>query len=109
MFGPGPTGEIELAASGVELLAASDVLPFPIQDTINASEAERLKNRFLDLRRPNVHANIVLRSKVISYIRAKMHDLGFLEFQRSTLDLLKGESIMAITVSALRRRELRGK
>lgn len=80
-----PTGEIELEANHVELLAASDVLPFPIQDHINASEADRLKNRFLDLRRPNVHANIVLRSKVVSYIRAKMHDLGFLEFQTPIL------------------------
>ncbi|MSP54954.1 MAG: aspartate--tRNA ligase [Myxococcales bacterium] len=79
------TGEIELRATSFELLAASDVLPFPIQQNINASEADRLKNRFLDLRRPNVHANIVLRSKVVSYIRAKMHDLGFLEFQTPIL------------------------
>jgi len=79
------TGDIELRAKSFELLAASDVLPFPIQANINASEAERLKNRFLDLRRPNVHANIVLRSKVVSYIRAKMHELGFLEFQTPIL------------------------
>ncbi len=79
------TGGIEVRATSFELLAASDVLPFPIQQNINASEADRLKHRFLDLRRPNVHANIVLRSKVVSYIRARMHELGFLEFQTPIL------------------------
>ena len=79
------TGEIEVRATEFELLAASEVLPFPIQQNVNASEADRLKHRYLDLRRPNVHANIVLRSKVVSYIRAKMHELGFLEFQTPIL------------------------
>ena len=86
-----PTGEIEVRVTAFRLLAASDVLPFPITAEVNASEAVRLKNRFLDLRRPGMHDRIVLRSKVISYIRQKMNDMGFLEFQTPILTVSSPE------------------
>ncbi len=86
-----PTGAIEVRVTSFEVLATSDVLPFPIQANITAQEGERLRNRFLDLRRPNVHANIVLRSQVISYIRAQMTGMGFLEMQTPILTVSSPE------------------
>jgi aspartyl-tRNA synthetase len=86
-----PTGEIEVRVTAFEVLATADVLPFPIQADINAQETVRLKNRFLDLRRPNVHDNIVLRSKVISYIRQQMTGMGFLEIQTPILTVSSPE------------------
>lgn len=85
------TGQIEVRLSGFEVLATSDVLPFPISGEVNASEAQRLKHRFLDLRRPGVHERIVLRSNVISYIRRRMNEMGFLEFQTPILTVSSPE------------------
>ncbi len=79
------TGEIEVVLSAFEVLGPSDVLPFPVAAEINANETVRLKNRFLDLRRPGIHDRIVLRSRVISYIRNRMTEMGFLEFQTPIL------------------------
>ena len=86
-----PTGEIEVRVQTFEVLAQSDVLPFPISAEVTANEATRLKHRFLDLRRPPMHDRIVLRSQVISYIRHKMTDLGFLEFQTPILTVSSPE------------------
>jgi aspartyl-tRNA synthetase len=79
------TGAIEVTASGLELLGSAEVLPFPIVDDTNAPESARLTHRFLDLRRPALHANILLRSRVIASIRRRMTELGFHEYQTPIL------------------------
>ncbi len=79
------TGEIEVAISEYETLGTCKELPLPVfSDQVYAEEI-RLKYRFLDLRRKKIHENIILRSKVISYIRNEMTKLGFLEFQTPIL------------------------
>ena len=80
-----PTGRIEVVAVSLELLSAADTLPFQVAGTQEIPEEQRLRYRFLDLRRDQVHANIVLRSKVISSIRRRMTDAGFLEYQTPIL------------------------
>jgi len=79
------TGEIEIAISSFKLLSESKDLPMPVFGEQNYPEETRLKYRFLDLRRQEMHDNIILRSKVISFIRNKMIDDGFLEFQTPIL------------------------
>ncbi|MEX2520170.1 MAG: aspartate--tRNA ligase [Paracoccaceae bacterium] len=79
------TGEIEIFVTGVEVLGAADELPLPVFGELDYPEETRLKYRFLDLRREKLHRNIVLRSKVISSIRRRMTDLGFMEFQTPIL------------------------
>jgi aspartyl-tRNA synthetase len=80
-----PTGSIEVKCEQFEVLSAADTLPFQVSGTQDIPEEQRLRYRFLDLRREKVHDNIVLRSKVISSIRRRMHDQGFLEFQTPIL------------------------
>ena len=79
------TGEIEIKVSSFEILSESKDLPMPVFGEQDYPEETRLKYRFLDLRRQEMHDNIVLRSKVISYIRNKMISDGFLEFQTPIL------------------------
>ena len=80
-----PTGEIEVKASSVVLLSEASEVPFPIFGNTEYPEEIRLKNRFLDLRREKLHANIVLRSQVIASLRRRMIDSGFTEFQTPIL------------------------
>ena len=80
-----PSGEIEVKATGVELLSEATEVPFPIFGNTEYPEEIRLKNRFLDLRREKLHANIVLRSQVIASLRRRMIDEGFTEFQTPIL------------------------
>ncbi|ARU16147.1 aspartate--tRNA ligase [Croceicoccus marinus] len=80
-----PTGEIEVYARGITVQSRAEELPMPVAGEQEYPEEIRLKNRFLDLRRDKVHANIVLRSKVISSIRRRMTDKGFTEFQTPIL------------------------
>ncbi len=79
------TGEIEVNITSFEILGKSKELPMPVFSDQEYSEEIRLKYRFLDLRRKKIHENIILRSKVISFIRSKMLELGFLEFQTPIL------------------------
>ncbi len=79
------TGEIEVSIKNYEILGACKELPMPIFSDQEYSEEIRLKYRFLDLRRKKIHENIILRSKVISFIRSEMNKLGFLEFQTPIL------------------------
>jgi len=79
------TGEIEVVISEYETLGTCKELPMPVFSDQEYSEEIRLKYRFLDLRRKKIHENIILRSKVISYIRNEMTKLGFLEFQTPIL------------------------
>ena len=79
------TGEIEVVINEFEILGTCKELPMPVFSDQEYSEEIRLKYRFLDLRRKKIHENIILRSKVISYIRNEMTKLGFLEFQTPIL------------------------
>ena len=79
------TGEIEVAIDKYDLLGTCKELPMPVFSDQEYAEEIRLKYRFLDLRRKKIHENIILRSKVISYIRNEMIKLGFLEFQTPIL------------------------
>ncbi len=80
-----PTGLVEVVVADVAVLSAADTLPFQVAGTQEIPEEQRLRYRFLDLRREKLHANIVLRSKVIASIRQRMHAQGFLEFQTPIL------------------------
>ena len=66
------TGEIEISISSFEVLGSTKELPLPVFSDQEYSEEVRLKYRFLDLRRKKIHKNIILRSKVISFIRSEM-------------------------------------
>ena len=79
------TGEIEVAIENFDVLGTCKELPLPVFSDQEYSEEIRLKYRFLDLRRKKIHENIILRSKVISFIRNEMDKLGFLEFQTPIL------------------------
>ena len=79
------TGEIEIAINEIEILGTCKELPMPVFSDQEYAEEIRLKYRFLDLRRKKIHENIILRSKVISYIRNEMIKIGFLEFQTPIL------------------------
>ena len=79
------TGEIEVAIENFNVLGTCKELPLPVFSDQEYSEEIRLKYRFLDLRRKKIHENIILRSKVISFIRNEMDKLGFLEFQTPIL------------------------
>ena len=80
-----PTGEIEVRAATVTVQSAANELPMPVFGEQEYPEEIRLKYRYLDLRREQVHQNIVLRSQVISSIRRRMIDQGFTEFQTPIL------------------------
>lgn len=79
------TGEIEVYATHIEVLSAAEELPMPVFGEQEYPEDIRLKYRFLDLRRENMHRNIALRSNIISSLRRRMTDEGFMEFQTPIL------------------------
>lgn len=80
-----PTGGIEVFARSVTIQSRADELPMPVAGEQEYPEDIRLKNRFLDLRRESVHANIMLRSNVISSLRQRMVGQGFTEIQTPIL------------------------
>ncbi|MCQ2417180.1 MAG: aspartate--tRNA ligase [Oscillospiraceae bacterium] len=80
------TGLVEVLVEKMELLGPSkSMLPFIPAESLETREEVRLKYRYLDLRNPKIHENIILRSKVITYLRRKMEDLGFLDIQTPIL------------------------
>ncbi len=79
------TGEIEVGIEKYKVIGSCKELPLPVFSDQEYSEEIRLKYRFLDLRRKKIHENIILRSKVISFIRSEMYKSGFLEFQTPIL------------------------
>ncbi|WP_440919222.1 aspartate--tRNA ligase [Candidatus Pelagibacter sp.] len=79
------TGEIEVSIENYVVLGKCKELPMPVFSDQEYSEEIRLKYRYLDLRRKKIHENIILRSKVISFIRNEMNKFGFLEFQTPIL------------------------
>ncbi|MGH3441476.1 MAG: aspartate--tRNA ligase [Nitriliruptorales bacterium] len=79
------TGDIEVAASELTVLAESDTPPFPVEDGIDAEEVLRLRHRYVDLRRPEMLRNLKLRAGVNSSIRRVMEDHGFIEVETPIL------------------------
>ena len=79
------TGKIEISIHSIEVLSEAKELPMPVFGEQDYPEDIRLKYRFIDLRREEMHKNIILRSKVISFIRSEMIKLGFLEYQTPIL------------------------
>jgi aspartyl-tRNA synthetase len=80
-----PTGEVELVIGELEVQSVAEPLPLPVNTDADYPEDIRLTYRFLDLRRERVHANIMLRSRVIASIRRRMLEQGFTEFQTPIL------------------------
>jgi len=79
------TGEIEIKIISVKIIGKCEELPLPVFTDQEYSEEIRLKYRYIDLRRKKIHQNMILRSKVISFIREEMIKLGFNEFQTPIL------------------------
>ena len=80
-----PTGHIEIQSQKWEVLTNAEVLPFQVFGDEDTNEELRYQYRFLDLRREKVHNNILMRNKMIKWLRDKMWDLGFSEFQTPLL------------------------
>ena len=80
------TGTVELVAESLEVLGKSyNMLPFEVRSSRNSKDELRLKYRYLDLRNPKNHDNLVIRSKIIRHLRNKMEDKGFLDMQTPIL------------------------
>src|SRR3954451_23879377 len=80
-----PTGDIEVVAASIELLSRAETPPFPIDDEVDAAEELRLKYRYLDLRRPTLTRNLMLRHKLVFGTRNYFDRLGFLEVETPIL------------------------
>lgn len=80
-----PTGDVEVQVTGLHVESVAEPLPLTVNSDAEFPEATRLTYRFLDLRREKLHRNIVLRSKVISWLRQQMTAQGFLEYQTPIL------------------------
>lgn len=80
-----PTGHIEIKSGKWEVLTNSEVLPFQVFGDEDTSEELRYQYRFLDLRREKLHHSILMRNKMIKWLRDKMWDMGFSEFQTPLL------------------------
>ncbi len=79
------TGEIELIAAKLQILNNAKTPPFQVEADINAAEETRLRYRYLDLRRPKPHNNLLLRHKIILEIRRTMDEMGFIEVETPML------------------------
>jgi len=79
------TGEVEVRATGLQLLNKSEVPPFLVEDDMDTSEDLRMKYRYLDLRRPKMYKNLELRHKVIKVLRDYYDEQGFLEIETPVL------------------------
>ena len=79
------TGDIEIAATAIEVLSESRTPPFPVEDDVEVGEDLRLHHRYVDLRRPRMARNLALRSQMLSVIRSVMERHGFLEVETPQL------------------------
>ncbi len=79
------TGHLEVRARSLRILSESEVPPFPVEADSRTKEELRLKYRFLDLRRPDIQHNIIMRSRICSVVRNFLADDGFLEIETPTL------------------------
>ena len=95
-----PTGEIELRVTELVLQSASDVLPMQVAGEEKFPEDIRLRYRFIDLRREKIHRNMMLRSNVITSIRRRMIDAGFMEYQTPILTASSPEGARDFLVPA---------
>lgn len=87
-----PTGAIEIKADKFDILTNADVLPFQVfGDDDTVAEDLRLKHRYIDLRRESLHHNILFRNRVMKFLRDKMWDMGFSEFQTPILTVSSPE------------------
>jgi aspartyl-tRNA synthetase len=75
------TGEVEVVAEKLWILNESRTPPFPMEETVDVSEDVRLKYRYVDLRRPHMQRNIILRSKIAFAVREALNSMGFLEIE----------------------------
>src|SRR4030043_431108 len=80
-----PTGTVEMYVKTLEVMNDSSVLPFSIEDAADASEVLRFKHRYLDLRRPEIQRNLIIRHKVTKVIRDYLDERGFLEIETPML------------------------
>jgi len=80
-----PTGEVEVEAESVELLTAAETPPFVVEDRVSASEELRLRYRYLDLRRPEMMATVLLRDRIVYAIREYFHKMAFVEVETPIL------------------------
>jgi len=76
-----PTGEVEVVVDKIWIFNESKTPPFPMEDTVDISEDARLKYRYIDLRRPRMQRNIILRSKISFAVREHLYGQGFLELE----------------------------
>src|SRR5450432_1753761 len=76
-----PTGEVEVVASRIWILNESRTPPFPMEESVDVSEDARLKYRYVDLRRPQMQRNVILRSKISFAVREFLFSQGFLEIE----------------------------
>ncbi len=95
-----PTGEVEVRAADVVMQSPADVLPMQVAGDEKFPEDIRLRYRFLDLRREKLHRNMVLRSQVITSVRRRMIEAGFLEYQTPILTASSPEGARDFLVPA---------
>ena len=76
-----PTGEVEVVVDKLWILNESRTPPFPMEETVDVKEDARLKYRYVDLRRPHMQRNIILRSKISFAVRQSLYAQGFLEIE----------------------------
>ena len=79
------TGDIEIKATSLRILSEAETPPFPVEDSITVKDELRLKYRYLDLRRPHIQKNLMLRSQVTTLVRSFMANEGFLEIETPIL------------------------
>lgn len=80
-----PTGEIEVGVTALTVLNEAEPPPFPLDDRVGVDETLRLRHRYLDLRRPRMTANLLLRAKLIGAMRQAMDSAGFVDVETPTL------------------------
>ena len=88
------TGDIEVRASDIRILSEADTPPFPIEEESRTKEDLRLKYRYLDLRRPDLQKNLMLRSKVANITRHFLSEEGFLEIETPMLTKRDRKSVV---------------
>ena len=80
-----PTGEIEVGVTALTVLNEAEPPPFPLDERVDVDETVRLRHRYLDLRRPRMTANLLLRSKLVGAMRQAMDSAGFIDVETPTL------------------------
>ena len=103
---PPSTGEVEMVVEKLWILNESRTPPFPMEDTVDVKEDARLKYRYVDLRRPHMQRNIILRSKIAFAVRPDLIAQGFLEIETPFMTRSTPEGARDFLVPAASSREL---